>query len=190
MNNDFDPLKLITHPLQTNNRWTKHKNGYEIWRKVNKDWDFGISNVVAWGDVAASLFVTPLKHTWLKNVKAVFAKKTLNLDCPQFYNPYCSWVIKELNAVDSRRYPWFYSGLLPKESIGRTDHLVAGASGDISEEMIKSLFFECFQIMMFLRHFFLKTSYFLLPFFFKVQSKIRVHIIHRCALYVVKYNLT
>ena len=34
-------------------------------------------------------------------------------------------------------------------AIGRTDRLVAGASSDISEEMTKSSFFECFQIMMF-----------------------------------------
>ena len=32
-------------------------------------------------------------------------------------------------------------------AIGRTDPLVAGASSDISEEMIKSLFFGYFQIM-------------------------------------------
>ena len=44
----------------------------------------------------------------------------------------------------------------------KADRFVAGASSDISEEMIK-----CFQIMMFLRYFFVTTSaVFLPPFFF------------------------
>ena len=41
------------------------------------------------------------------------------------------WVVEELDAVDSERYPWFYSGWPPKESIGKTDRFVAGASSDI-----------------------------------------------------------
>ena len=55
---------------------------------------------------------------------------------------------------------------------------IAGASSDISEEMIESSFFECIQIIIFtlvLRNHFLC---FLLPFFFKVQSKIGLRIIH------------
>ena len=36
--------------------------------------------------------------------------------------------------------------LPPKEAIGRTDRFMAGASSDISEEMIKSSFCECFQM--------------------------------------------
>ena len=69
---------------------------------------------------------------------------------------------------------------------------MASASSDISGEMIKSLFLECFQIMMFLRYFFVTTSsLFSSPFFFvlfKVQSKIGVRIIHRRALYTGKYG--
>ena len=69
---------------------------------------------------------------------------------------------------------------------------MAGASSDISEEMIKSLFLECFQIMMFLRYFLVTTSsvfcFFLLFFFYKVQSKIGVRIIHGCILYTGKYS--
>ena len=49
-----------------NNQWTKHKNGYKIQTKANKNLKFGIANVVAWGDVAAYLFMTPLKAMWLK----------------------------------------------------------------------------------------------------------------------------
>ena len=51
----------------------------------------------------------------------------------------------------------------------RTDRFVAGASSDISEEMIKSSFFECFQVMMFLHYFSITTSSvfcFLFSFFF------------------------
>jgi len=44
----------------------KHKNGYKIRRKANKNLKFGIGKVVAWGDVAACLFMTPLKIMWLK----------------------------------------------------------------------------------------------------------------------------
>ena len=66
------------------------------------------------------------------------------------------WVVEELDAVDSERYPWFYSGWPPKESIGRTDHFVAVASCDIifwRDDPIAN-----FQIMMFLRYFFATTS--------------------------------
>ena len=79
--------------------------------------------------------------------------------------------------------------------IGRTDGFVAGASSDISEEMIKLSFLECFQIMMFLRYFFVTTSslFSSLPLFFflfKVQSKIGVRIIHGRALYTGKYAIS
>ena len=59
-----------------------------------------------------------------------------------------------------------------------------------SEEMIQSSFFECFQIMMFLCYFFVTTSsvFCFLFFFFKVQSKIGVRIIHGRALYKGKYG--
>ena len=80
------------------------------------------------------------------------------------------WVIKELDAVDSGRYPWFYSCWLPIGSIGRTDRFMAGASSYISEEMTKSSLFECFQIMSFLHYFLATTSVFCLFFFFQKCS--------------------
>jgi len=84
--------------------------------------------------------------------------------------------------VDSGPYPWYYRGWLPKESIGRTDRFVAGASSHFSKEMIELSFLECFQIMMFLCYFFVTTSsvfcFLSFFFFFKVQSKIVVRIIH------------
>ena len=92
--------------------------------------------------------------------------------------------------MDSGPYPWFYRGWPPKESIGRTDPFVARASSHISKEMIELSFLECFQIMVFLCYFFLITSCFLLPlfFFFKVQARIGVRIIHGRALYRGKYG--
>ena len=58
-----------------------------------------------------------------------------------------------------------------------------------SEEMMQSSFFECFQIVMFLRYFFVTTSsVFCFLFFFKGQSKIGVRIIHGRALYKGKYG--
>ena len=133
-----------------------------------------------------------------ENVKVVFTKENSNLALiPRRLTSVLShgvpWVIEELDAVDSGRYPWFYSGWTPKESIGRTDRFVAGELSDISEAMIKSSFFECLQIMMFLCYFFVTTSsvFCLLFFFFpKEQSKIGVHIIiiHRHALYTGKYG--
>ena len=68
---------------------------------------------------------------------------------------------------------------------------MAGASSDISEEMIKLSFLECFQITIFLCYSFVTSSSvfcFLFFFFFKVQSKIGVRIIHGCALYTGKYG--
>ena len=66
---------------------------------------------------------------------------------------------------------------------------MAGASSDISEEMIELSFLECFQITIFLRYSFVTTSsvFCFLFFFFKVQSKIGVRIIHGCALYTVAH---
>ena len=54
---------------------------------------------------------------------------------------------------------------------------MVSASSDISEEMIKSSFLECFQIMMFLHYFFLSTSsvFYFLFFFPKCSPKIGVH---------------
>ena len=97
------------------------------------------------------------------------------------------WVIEELDAVDSWQYPLFYNGWLPKESIGRTDRFLLSALSDISEEMIKLWFFWVFSnhdvfTLVFLNHF---LCLLLLPFFFKVQSKIGVRIIYLCALYTV-----
>ena len=69
--------------------------------------------------------------------------------------------------------------------------LPAGASSHISKEMIALSFLECFQIMMFLCYFFVTTSSvfcFTFFFFFKVQSKIGVRIIHGSALYTGKYG--
>ena len=94
------------------------------------------------------------------------------------------WVIKELEAVDSRQYQWFYRGWPPKESIGRTDLFMASVLSVISEEMIKSLFLRYFSVTTF--------SVFCLlffVFFFKEQSKIGVRIIHRSALYTGKYGV-
>ena len=69
---------------------------------------------------------------------------------------------------------------------------MASSSSDISEEMIKSLFLECFQIMTFLRYFFVTSSCLFSSLFFfcfvKVQSKIGVRIIHGRALYTGKYG--
>ena len=69
---------------------------------------------------------------------------------------------------------------------------MAGASSDISEEMIELSFLECFQITIFLRYSFVNTSsVFCFPFFFfKVQSKIGVRIIHGRALYTGKYGMS
>lgn len=69
--------------------------------------------------------------------------------------------------------------------------LPAGASSHISKEMIALSFVECFQIMMFLlffRNHFLCFLLHFLFFFFKVQSKIGVRIIHGSALYTGKYG--
>ena len=68
---------------------------------------------------------------------------------------------------------------------------IAGASSDIkfSKEMIESSFFQVYPkhefLMLVLRNHFLR---FLLFFFFKMQSKIGVHIIHGFALYTGKYG--
>ena len=67
---------------------------------------------------------------------------------------------------------------------------MGGASSDISEEMIKSSFFQCFQIIMFLCHFFVTTSSVSASnFVFKVQFKIGVRIIHGRALYTGKCGM-
>ena len=68
-----------------------------------------------------------------ENAKAVFAKEnsnSLQIDLSSLTHS-VPWVVEELDAVDSERYPWFYSGWPPKESIGRTDRFVAGAWSDI-----------------------------------------------------------
>ena len=101
------------------------------------------------------------------------------------------WVVEELDAVDSERYPWFNSSWPAKESIGRTDHFVAGASSDIifwrdAPIVVFWVFTNHDVFTLFFRNHFLC---FLLPFFFfKVQSKIGVRIIHGCALYKGKYG--
>ena len=63
--------------------------------------------------------------------------------------------------------------LTAKESIGRTDRFMAGASSDITEEMIELSFLECFQIMMFLRYFFVTTSS-VFCFIFSFQSAVHI----------------
>ena len=65
-----------------------------------------------------------------------------------------------------------------QNSIGRTDRFLASASSDISEEMMELSFLECFQIFL----------CFCLLFFFKLQSKKGVRIIHIHALYTGKYS--
>ena len=81
--------------------------------------------------------------------------------------------------MDSRWYPIFTVADCQKNPSEELIVLwIGGASSEISEEMIESSFFECIQIIIFtlvLRNHFLC---FLLPFFFKVQSKIGLHIIH------------
>ena len=60
------------------------------------------------------------------------------------------------------------SYLPPNEAIGRTDRFMAGASSDLSEEMIKLAFFECFQtepLPLFFAFFFF--------FFFFFQSEVQ-----------------
>ena len=73
-----------------------------------------------------------------------------------------------------------------QNSIGRTDRFVAGASSDISEEMMELSFLECFQITIFLRYSFVTTSSVSASFFFfqiAVQKRgvhyTHSHIIHR-----------
>ena len=100
------------------------------------------------------------------------------------------WVVEELDAVDSEWYPWFYSGWPPKESIGRTDRFVAGASSDFifwrDDPIVVFWVLPNHDVFtLFFRDHFLC---FLLPFFFKVQSKIGVCIIHGRALYKGKYG--
>ena len=65
------------------------------------------------------------------------------------------------------------------------------ASSNISEEMIKLSFLECFHITIFLRYSFVTTSsvFCFLFFSFKVQSKIGVRIIYGRALYTGKYGI-
>ena len=103
------------------------------------------------------------------------------------------WVIEELDAVDGGRYPWFYSGCCQKNP--SEELIISWITQCIErhfwrdEEMIELSFFGCIQIMIsfmliLCNHFLC----FLLPFFLKVQSKIGVHIIHRCALYMGKYS--
>ena len=83
------------------------------------------------------------------------------------------------------------SMVLQRLTAKRVHFCMAGASIDISEEMIKSSILERFQIMMFLRYFFITTSsafcflYFYLFFFFwqsSVQNRgacyTRARIIH------------
>ena len=93
---------------------------------------FGIGNVVAWGDEAPAC----LWHLWssrdwkCKSSISKFSSNSSQIDLSSLTLS-VPWVAEELDAVDSERYPWFYSGWPPKESIGRTDHFVAGASSDI-----------------------------------------------------------
>ena len=101
------------------------------------------------------------------------------------------WVVEELDAVDNEWYPWFYSGWPPQESIRRTDHFVAGASSDVifwrDDPIVVFWVLPNHDVFaLFFRNHFLCL---LLPFFFfKVQSKIGVRIIHRRALYKGKYG--
>ena len=152
---------------------------------MSKNLKFGIGNVVAWGDEAPAC----LWHLWssrdwkcessIRKRKLQFSSNSSQIDLSSLTHS-VPWVVEELDAVDSERYPWFYSGWL----------LTGRCIEWHYEEMIQSSFFERFQIMMFLRYFFVTTSsVFCFLFFFKVQSKIGVRMIHRRALYKGKYGI-
>jgi len=153
------------------------------WRKANKNYKFSIGIVLAWGDVAACLFMTPLSSPVTERCESSIRKRKLQFSSNSLQIALSSlthrvpWIIEKLDTVDSWCYPWFYRVWPPKESIGKTDRFLACSSSDISEEMIKSSFLERFKIMMFLRYFFVITSSVLFPlfFFYEVQSKIGVH---------------
>ena len=151
---------------------------------------FGEKRARIWSSVSATWWPGEMKlpaclwHLWssrdwkwessIHKRKLLFSSNSSQIDLSSLTHN-VPWVVEELDAVDSERYPWFYSGKPPKESIGRTDRFVIGASSDIinfSDEMIQLSFFECFQIMMFLRYFFVTTYFlcFLLPFFFSKYS--------------------
>ena len=157
--------------------------------------------MVAWGDVVACLFVTALKLTWLKRWKRYLQKKTpiifsSNSSQIDLSSLTCNvpWVIEELDAVDGRRYPWFYIHWPRKEFIGRTDHFVDCRCIDWHfwrDDRV--VFFWAYPnhdfFTLVLHNHFLG---FLLPIFFlsKVQSKRGVCIIRGRALYTSKYGKT
>ena len=99
--------------------------------------------------------------------KLQFSSNSLQIDLSSLTHSF-SWVVEELDAVDSEQYPWFYSGWPPKESIRRTDRFVAGASSDIifwrDDLIVVSWVFPNHDVFtLFFRNHFLC---FLLPFFF------------------------
>ena len=113
-------------------RRTTDEQSYKIRRKASKNLKFGIGNVVAWGDEAPAC----LWHLWSScDWKCESSIRKFSSYSSQIYLSSLTlsvpWVVEELDAVDSERYPWFYSGWPPKESIGRIDRFVAGASSDI-----------------------------------------------------------
>ena len=124
--------------------------------------------------------------------KLRFSSNSSKIDLSSLTNS-VPWEMKGLEAVDSRQYPWFYRGWPPKESIGRTHPSRAGASNSISEEMIKSLIFECFKLMMFLCYFSITTSSVFCFLFFFFQSPKLWCVLYMGAHYsrvntVIKFN--
>ena len=99
-----------------------------------------------WSSVSATWWPGEMKtpaclwHLWssrdwkceisIRKRKLQFSSNSSQIDLSSLTHS-VPWVVEELDVVDSERYPLFYSGWPPKESIGRTDHFVAGASNDI-----------------------------------------------------------
>ena len=135
-----------------------------------------------WSSVSATWWPGEMKtpacswHLWssrdwkcessIRKRKLQFSSNSSQIDLTSLTHS-VPWVVEELDAVDSERYPWFYSGWKsPSEEliILWPVHRVTL----FSEEMIQSSFFECLQIMIFLRYFFVTTSsVFCFLFFFR-----------------------
>ena len=136
-----------------------------------------------WSSVSATWWPGAMKtpaglwHLWssrdwkcessIRKRKLQFSSNSSQIDLSSLTHS-VPWVVEELDAVDSKRYPWFYSGWPPKESIGRTDRFVAGASSDIifwrDDPIVVFWVFPNHDVFtLFFRNHFLC---FLLPFFF------------------------
>lgn len=82
--------------------------------------EFGMRDVVAWGDVEACLFMTPLKTVkklkkWLKCESSIRYERKLQFSSNSFkiglssVTHRVSTEMEELDEVDGGRYPWIYS---------------------------------------------------------------------------------